>query len=390
MIAGVPESFVALAPLVLMAFYFIGTSLTVANYVGYVRFNEDVYGTAFKRGYLVFTVLGMIAYYLICGPAWLWAAKYSTVYKDRVHRTAIGMFAIFLLHDMPLFVMEWHAILCCGWRNDLQGFVFIIQFMEWIISFCFGWLGYAYVMSGFLQRACGASFGVNGEIASSSGLKTGTELIHILPPLSAASTPMLLHSGGGRRSEPAAVPFPGVQDMPPGSAGSGGRAGLSGSSRFGTGSTRAGGGQGSGGTFSPREGGRRAVPLREALSDGRQFDPDDEGESSGDGEGGARRGPSEGTMRFGGSNREPRTFTFGSCFADDDGPGSGAHAAPVAHHSVPMRDAGGYRNPEVVTYDRDREGSPSSQFSPVHPAYDGRRSAGSRPGASVYIERTLI
>ena len=39
LISGVPDAFVALAPLGLMVLYFVGCMLTIANYSGYVRFN---------------------------------------------------------------------------------------------------------------------------------------------------------------------------------------------------------------------------------------------------------------------------------------------------------------------------------------------------------------
>jgi hypothetical protein len=242
-IAGVPDAFVAMAPLGLMVLYFLGVSLTIANYSGYFRFNDGIYGTSFTRAYLVFTVLGTCGYFLVCGPAWLWAAKYCNTTSERTLRLTVGMLAIFALHDLPLFIMEWHAILCCGWLNPFQGFVFVVQFIEFIVSFSFGWLSYTYVMSGFLQRSQDGS-GYFG-LMSNGGLKTGADNIHILPPLSSAQTPML------RSPQPVFFPQPERQQQQGSPRSTGSRRDV----------------RWNAGAASSHHDGASAVPLRETLAD---------------------------------------------------------------------------------------------------------------------------
>ena len=158
-------------PIVLMVLYFVGTMITIANYVAYVRYNEAVYGADLVRAYLAFTIVGVSMYALLSAVCWLWAAKYVTTSSERLQKLAMGMLAIFVFHDLPIFSMEWHMILCCGWRNPFQGFCFVKQIMLFILSFSFGWLMYAYIAAGWLNAAYG----------DPSELKTGGEMIVILP-----------------------------------------------------------------------------------------------------------------------------------------------------------------------------------------------------------------
>src|SRR4051812_45442708 len=110
----------AVPPMVLIIIYFFGTMLTIANYVAYIRYNEAIYGGDLLRTYLAFTILGTIVYAGVSAVMWMWAAKYVTTPHQRIQKMAIGMFAIFLFHDLPIFSMEWSNILCCGWRNPFQ------------------------------------------------------------------------------------------------------------------------------------------------------------------------------------------------------------------------------------------------------------------------------
>lgn len=159
-------------PVVLIVLYFIGTMITIANYVAYVRYNAAVYGEDLLRTYLAFTIIGTAAFALVSAVSWLWAAKYVSTPSQRLQKTAIGLFAIFLFHDLPIFSMEWHMILCCGWRNPFQGFCFVKQIMLFLLSFTFGWLSYAYVASGYMNKLYGDPV---------PELKTGSEMVVVLP-----------------------------------------------------------------------------------------------------------------------------------------------------------------------------------------------------------------
>ena len=166
-----------LFPLVLLTVYLFGTGFTIGNYVGYFRFNKPVYGDDFVRAYLAFTIVGAGAYFLIAAVAWLWAAKYVSSIDSRIRKVTVGVIAIFLLHDLPIFSMELHAILNHGWRNGYQGFVFVAQLLQFLLSFTCGWLYFTWVTAGWCQYWY-------GNAHETYTLKTGSERLDILPPLS--------------------------------------------------------------------------------------------------------------------------------------------------------------------------------------------------------------
>lgn len=190
-------------PIVLLIIYFCATMLSIANYVAYIRYNEDVYGGSLLRAYLAFTVLGTTTYAIFSGVMWTWAAKYVSTAEQRIAKISYGMFGIFLMHDLPIYIMEYHGILCCGWRNPFFGFVFVIHYITFIISFVFTWLTYAWRMAALMESMWGT-----GPV-----LKTGREQIAVLPasvaasiaPPSSAPGSGFRMASSGRRSSSAAA-----------------------------------------------------------------------------------------------------------------------------------------------------------------------------------------
>ena len=164
----------ATAPALLLVAYFFGCGVNIANYVGYFRYHTDVYGGDLPRAYLAFVILGTGTYILFSGMMWMWAAKYSSTREERAQKLSNGVWAIFFLKDLPLFIIEYNAILCCGWLNGYQGFAFIFELLFALFSFVFTWLSITWRGSEWLQNNFG---GVQG-------LKTGTERIVIFnsPP----------------------------------------------------------------------------------------------------------------------------------------------------------------------------------------------------------------
>lgn len=139
-------------PLALIVFYFIGNLLSVFNYSFYMRFETARYGESAVTAHLVFVVIGGILYILWASVHWMWSAKYVESRKERLRRLGYGIWCVFLTHDLPLLVIEWHVILCCGGlRNGLQGVAFVFLWFEFILSFVFAWTCYTWRMARFMN-----------------------------------------------------------------------------------------------------------------------------------------------------------------------------------------------------------------------------------------------
>lgn len=159
-------------PYVLMVAYFIGCAFSIGNYVGYFRYNySNMYNSGLPRAYIAFVVIGTATFILFSSVVWLWAAKYSAAPGLRAQRLQWGIWAIFVLKDLPLFVIELSAIMCCGWNSPYQGFVFVVQCIFALFSFSFTWLSFIWRCAGICQRY----FGSFHEVT----LKTGAEQVLI-------------------------------------------------------------------------------------------------------------------------------------------------------------------------------------------------------------------
>lgn len=166
-------------PYVLIFAYFFACAFSIGNYVGYFRYNyEGMYSSGVPRAYIAFVVIGTTTFILFS-----WAAKYSTMRSLKAQRLQWGIWAIFVLKDFPLFIIELHAIMCCGWNSPYQGFVFVVQCIFTLFSFSFTWLSFIWRAAGVFQRY----FGSFQEIV----LKTGAEQVLIF------NTPEPLNFEGG-------------------------------------------------------------------------------------------------------------------------------------------------------------------------------------------------
>jgi hypothetical protein len=184
-------------PIGLLVFYFVCLMLTLANYVAYFRYNLGRYGQSLVEAYLAFVITGLVIYALFCGVCWVWAARYTQDPDERLTKVGYGLIAIFLAHDLPVLIMEYHAYLCCGGLyNGLQGTVFVVQWISFILSFIFAWQSYAWIGAQWLNNIWGDGM--------SEGLKTGQENLNILPPMPGSrslSMPPLVRENSSRQSD---------------------------------------------------------------------------------------------------------------------------------------------------------------------------------------------
>lgn len=161
-------------PYALLVFYFAMCGFSIGNYVGYFRYHTELYGSSVPRAYLAFVVVGTGAYILFSSMMWLWAAKYSPSPDTRAQRLQWGIWVMFLLKDLPLFIVECHVMIFYGWDSGYQGFVFIMQCIAVLWSFAFTWLSFTWRTAEVLQMYFG-SF-------SETTLKTGAEQVLIFTP----------------------------------------------------------------------------------------------------------------------------------------------------------------------------------------------------------------
>eukprot|EP00760_Papus_ankaliazontas_P020747 PhM_4_TR18494/c0_g1_i2/m.44939 len=138
-------------PVVLIAYYLFDLILSLANYLHYYRHEEATYGLDFVKGYLAFVVLGLLFFGAVASVLWVWAARYSVSHKDRRRRLMWGVFVVYLSNVLPLWIMEYHAFLCCNVGNEFQRFCFAMKTITWLLTSTLVWLSWAWRAARWLE-----------------------------------------------------------------------------------------------------------------------------------------------------------------------------------------------------------------------------------------------
>lgn len=138
-------------PVALLLYFLLDLVFSVANYVAFIRHETAKYGKDFVKGYLAFVVLGIVFFAAVGGLMWVWAARYSITHKDRRRRTALGLVSVYLSNVLPLFILEYHAYLCCGWVEGYRGFCFVWKTFSFLGASILVWLSYAWRGARFME-----------------------------------------------------------------------------------------------------------------------------------------------------------------------------------------------------------------------------------------------
>eukprot|EP01061_Rhynchopus_euleeides_P010600 TRINITY_DN20096_c0_g2_i1.p1 TRINITY_DN20096_c0_g2~~TRINITY_DN20096_c0_g2_i1.p1 ORF type:complete len:270 (+),score=58.75 TRINITY_DN20096_c0_g2_i1:144-953(+) len=140
-------------PYLCMFWWGLTILMTLINYLVYMRKDEasDAYG-GLTSAYIAFIIVGMIVYFSAAWTCWYWASKYSTDRVDRKRKVIIGIVALFLFNDMPLWAMDYKAITTKGISHDATLTAsFVFNTITFLIGGIVVWLTYAHKMSSFLN-----------------------------------------------------------------------------------------------------------------------------------------------------------------------------------------------------------------------------------------------
>jgi hypothetical protein len=149
--------------LALLFFFFIEYVVCVVNWWFFVEFETALFGSTVVDVHLAFNIIGCIAFYLIASPFLFmpYHFKDQMEYKVRRNSTVFALGISFLLHDMPIWFIEFWIVWNFGWIHVIQGVSIILVSIAFAIGFFAVWLGFAWKMSKFLQtHFSGSSFAV--------------------------------------------------------------------------------------------------------------------------------------------------------------------------------------------------------------------------------------
>jgi hypothetical protein len=145
-------------PLFLLFVYFATHFICFLNWWWFIRARESTFGTNLVQAHIAFCVIGTVIYVGCASPFLFWAYRHCNQMPPNLRRNAIFLciWINFLLHDFPLWCIEFWI----GWEYTLSRFSNILQAVSLtVLSFSttigfFGlWLGYAWKVSGLLQKS---------------------------------------------------------------------------------------------------------------------------------------------------------------------------------------------------------------------------------------------
>jgi threonine/homoserine/homoserine lactone efflux protein len=188
-------------PVALLIYFMVDILFSLTNFLAYVRHEEDRYGKDFVKAYLAFVVLGLVFFGALASVLWVWAARYSTSHKERRRRTALGVVVVYLSNVLPLFIMEYHAILCCGWVSGIQGFCFVLKTISWLGASVMVWLSYTWRAARWMEY----HFTLVGTTAQDTRSSSTPLMMSASTTMPLAANDSLYSNGGYRISSPGAT-----------------------------------------------------------------------------------------------------------------------------------------------------------------------------------------
>ena len=143
--------------LVWLYLYFMTCLLTVINHWWFVSNEPSIFGSAIVTAHLVFNIVGTFAFALIGSPFLYYAYAYRHHMSVRAHRDygSLCSSITFLLHDLPLWILELWMCWRWGWISVIQGVSLVVLSVSFALGFLGTWLGYAWFVAKFLQTYFG-------------------------------------------------------------------------------------------------------------------------------------------------------------------------------------------------------------------------------------------
>jgi hypothetical protein len=141
--------------LVVFYWYFMLLPIVFSNYARWVRFQENSMTPAFCTAYLVFCIIGLVAYAFVGGPLIVMSYKYSTTARQRQVRFHWALGVLFVFFSTPLTFLDLAAIYTLGIDSLIQGVSFFLNGVGWIFGCWVTWFIYRLEASTFIHERRG-------------------------------------------------------------------------------------------------------------------------------------------------------------------------------------------------------------------------------------------
>lgn len=140
--------------LILFLNYFVYLFVAI-NWWWFVQVEVALFGSSLINAHISFVLIGAVIYGLCGSPFMFWSYRYSNQMPPNLRRNAtfLSVWVSFLAHDFPLWLMEFWIAWEYGMKSVIQGVSLATLSLTTFIGFFGVWIGYAWKVSGLLQKS---------------------------------------------------------------------------------------------------------------------------------------------------------------------------------------------------------------------------------------------
>lgn len=128
---GGSSRFVTLITLVI---HFVHPLLCIANYLDWVRHQDNVLGQKLVVAYLAMSIIAALFYLLVSSVFYMWAFRYPEPEEIAKRRRIYGIITNLIFSDFPIFLVEVQIVWDVGFATGLQGTAFIFTCISLLYS----------------------------------------------------------------------------------------------------------------------------------------------------------------------------------------------------------------------------------------------------------------
>jgi len=140
-------------PLFFLFWYLAEISLSILNWWFFLDVEKQLLGTTVARTHLAFNLVGGFSFLLIAAPLMFWTYRYGhrMLTKRRRNRFSLGVLIVYLLRDLPIWIIEFRIVWIHGFMVEIQGVSFIATTMTFLVATVVCWFKYAWRMAKYFQ-----------------------------------------------------------------------------------------------------------------------------------------------------------------------------------------------------------------------------------------------
>ena len=145
--------------LFLLHWHFFQVAICGFNWRFFISQEVSMLGENLTRFHIAFDIIGLLAFLMVSSVFIYWPYRFGAYMlpKTRRNKLMTGLFIIYFLHVLPLWIVEFGIIWNYGWHTLLQSVCFVFLTISWVLETLGVWYGYAWHMAGFFQKNYGNS-----------------------------------------------------------------------------------------------------------------------------------------------------------------------------------------------------------------------------------------